>query len=253
MPRVSVLMTVYEAGEYLQKAIGSVLNQTFQDWELIIVDDGSKDPEVKSILWSFFEITADAGNRWGPFQVSSIRDPRTQVWLRGPTSQEREGTVRYATNINFAFGQAKGELVTYLCGDDHYVPDRLERMVAFFDELVAGGEDSDLVAVYGKQHLLNQDGTSRGIRPASTVLDDAYGLVDLNSVLHSVRSFQNAGGWQDAPPTPRLWRRADGVFWRRLTDQGVRFHPVPGSFTDVKQFRDQGVDNRVIRGETPWL
>jgi glycosyltransferase involved in cell wall biosynthesis len=42
-PRVSVIMTVYNAEEYLEQSISSVLRQDFDDWELIIVENGSED------------------------------------------------------------------------------------------------------------------------------------------------------------------------------------------------------------------
>lgn len=43
MPRVSVLMPVYNTGKYVAEAVGSILNQTLADFEFIIIDDGSKD------------------------------------------------------------------------------------------------------------------------------------------------------------------------------------------------------------------
>lgn len=42
-PKISVIMSVYNGGQYLHEAIESILNQTFTDFEFIIIDDGSKD------------------------------------------------------------------------------------------------------------------------------------------------------------------------------------------------------------------
>ena len=52
IPRVSVLMTIYNAERYLAEAIDSIIAQTFGDWELIAVEDGSSD-ESPSILASY--------------------------------------------------------------------------------------------------------------------------------------------------------------------------------------------------------
>ena len=46
-PLVSVLMTAYNREKYIAEAISSVQNQTFSDWELIIIDDGSKDDSAE--------------------------------------------------------------------------------------------------------------------------------------------------------------------------------------------------------------
>ena len=43
MPQISVIVPVYKAEQYMQRSISSVVNQTFTDWELLLVDDGSPD------------------------------------------------------------------------------------------------------------------------------------------------------------------------------------------------------------------
>ena len=48
-PLITVYITNYNYGKYIKKAINSVLNQTFKDYELIIIDDGSIDKSVKII------------------------------------------------------------------------------------------------------------------------------------------------------------------------------------------------------------
>ena len=47
-PAITVFMPVYNAEKYLKEAIDSILNQTFQNFELLIIDDGSTDESVKS-------------------------------------------------------------------------------------------------------------------------------------------------------------------------------------------------------------
>jgi glycosyltransferase involved in cell wall biosynthesis len=223
---VSVLLAAYEAADYLQDAVDSVFAQTYQDWELVAVDDNSADPRVMQIL--------DAAGR----------DPRVFVVHLGTTEDERRQSVRYATIFNLCAEIAEGAL-TFLCGDDFYYPDRLERMVA----KLAEGND----VVYGAQRML-RGGVEFGVRSCQGVLDNAYHKVDLNSVMLTHRAFHAVGGFPDTPPTPQMWREADAHFWNRLTDAGYVFVPVddPERPTDCKRYRDGGIDARVIRGETPW-
>ena len=49
MTRFSVIMAAYNAEKYIEDAIGSVLNQTYEDWELVVVDDGSSDKTAEIV------------------------------------------------------------------------------------------------------------------------------------------------------------------------------------------------------------
>lgn len=228
MPPVSVLMTVYNAGFYLQRAINSVLAQTLADWELRIMEDGSTDPLVSDVL-------------------AAVTDPRIRVARFQPTIEQRRAHCRYARLINLAARAAAGRYLTFLCGDDAYMPDRLARMVTMLD---AGAD-----VVYGAQQLCGEFDGDRGVRQTLGPLTRASALVDLNSVMLTRESFDRVGGFDE---DPSIWRWADGVFWNKLTDAGYVFQPVPGGPTDVKTYRDQGqpaalsVDARVILGLDPW-
>jgi glycosyltransferase involved in cell wall biosynthesis len=220
-PLVSVLMTVYNAGDFLQRAVESVFEQTYENWELIVCDDGSTDPNVHRIL--------------------SQIEHSTKVFVQWftPSEAERLKSVRYATNINWAAQRAAGEYYTFLCGDDEYKPDRLERMVAAL-------ETADVV--YGAQELRG-DRSPFAVRETHGVLLDAFHRVDLNSVMMRREVFFEAGGF---PTDPKIWRDADAYFWRGITSRGHMFYPTPSGVTDIKNFREDGVDARCISGLTPW-
>src|ERR1035438_6349023 len=93
-PRVTVLLTVYRAAAFLRAAIQSVVDQTFTDFELLIMDDGSEDWTVSQIL------------------SESTYDRRVRVEYFTPTMLERFASVRYATNINWGAEHTTGEYIT---------------------------------------------------------------------------------------------------------------------------------------------
>ena len=108
MPKVSIIMPVYNAEKYVSEAIESVRNQSYENWELIIVDDGSTDRSPEII---------DAYSR---------KDPRIKS-----LHQKKQGV---SMARNFALCQTHGEYVTFIDSDDVYHPDRLYRMVQIFEK-----------------------------------------------------------------------------------------------------------------------
>ncbi len=98
MPKISVIIPVYNGEKTIQQTVDSVLNQTFQDFELIVINDGSID--------STLEI------------LSNISDPRLQVF-----SYPNSGAPK---SRNRGFDQSSGEYIAFLDADDLWTPDKLE-------------------------------------------------------------------------------------------------------------------------------
>ena len=94
-PRVSVVVPCYNLGPYLAEAVDSALGQTFTDLEIVVVDDGSTDPETRAILDTFSR-------------------PKTRV-LRS----ENRGLPGAK---NFGIGHTTGELLCMLDADDVLEP-----------------------------------------------------------------------------------------------------------------------------------
>jgi len=104
-PQVSVVMPVYNAQRYLAEALQSVLSQTFTDFELIVVDDGSKDESLSIIK-----------------RVAG-RDPRLKLISRPNT-----GIVGALTD---GIEAARAEVIARMDADDVCLPQRFERQVEF--------------------------------------------------------------------------------------------------------------------------
>lgn len=104
MPLVSAAIITHNRAHYLEDAIGSVLDQSFRDLELIVVDDGSTD-DTESV-------------------VARHRDPRVRY-----VRQRHSGK---AAARNAAVAHARGELLAFCDSDDIWYPDRLERQLAAY-------------------------------------------------------------------------------------------------------------------------
>lgn len=105
-PKVSVVMSVYNGEEYLREAIESILNQTFEDFEFIVINDGSSD-RTKDILESY-------------------SDPRIRIF-----HQENMGLTR---SLNNALVLAKGSYIARQDADDISLPHRFQVQKQFLDD-----------------------------------------------------------------------------------------------------------------------
>jgi glycosyltransferase involved in cell wall biosynthesis len=105
-PLVTVLMPVYNCASYVRDAVDSILQQTFTDFELLIVNDGSVD-DTQEI-------------------INSYEDPRIRVLV----SPENRGI---PVTLNLGLAHARGKLVAHHDADDVSHPTRLEHQVAFLE------------------------------------------------------------------------------------------------------------------------
>ena len=126
-PAISVLLPVYNADEYIKASIDSILVQTFADFELIIINDGSTDLSETIIL--------------------SIQDERIK-YSRNATNIGIVGT------LNKAIGLASGKYIARMDADDISVKDRLEKQVAFLEKNPDIGLCGSQLRVLGENRLL---------------------------------------------------------------------------------------------------
>lgn len=106
-PLVSVIMPFFNAEEYILSAVESVCQQTYQNIEIIVVDDASTDSSLGI--------------------VKGIADPRIQI-IRNETN------LGLAASLNKAIAAASGELIARMDADDICLPQRLARQVAFLQQ-----------------------------------------------------------------------------------------------------------------------
>ena len=111
-PRLRITMPTYNQGKFIGKAIGSIIDQTFQDWELIVVDDGSTD-NTEEI-------------------VKSFKDKRITYKYLKRVKSDNNKSPGIALNYGFEGSQAKYE--TWNASDNLMYPDYLQELKDYLDK-----------------------------------------------------------------------------------------------------------------------
>ncbi len=127
---VSIIMPSYNTAKYIAKSIQSVLNQTYKDWELLIVDDCSTDNTDEVVK---------------PFLV----DSRIKFF-------KNEHNSGAAVSRNKAMREAQGEWLAFLDSDDLWLPSKLEKQLKFM-------KDNDCVFSYHEYDKIDEGDKSLGI------------------------------------------------------------------------------------------
>lgn len=225
MPKVSVIIPTYNCAHYLGNAIESVLRQTFTDYEVIIVDDGSTD-NTREVVERFIA--------QHPSRIRYIYQPH----------QER------SMARNRGIQAASGEYIAFLDADDEWLPQKLERQVPILDE------NRKVGLVCSNVVLMDKEGRDFGC-PPSRETPNGFVLQELLcgnfiwclTVLCRRQCFEECG-WFDTATIPA----EDWDMWVRIAARyaiyhipGVlaryRFTPDPDGTRDFRQYR---ADLRVV-------
>lgn len=145
-PLVSVIMPVYNAGDYLVEAIESILLQTYKNFEFIIVDDGSTDNSWKII------------KRYNKKYSKLIR------------SYKLKKNINAAGNgaVNAVLPYAKGEFIARMDADDIAHPERLEKQVNFLLE------NTDVILVGTQARTIDSKGKIIGVKKNPLTHEEIY-------------------------------------------------------------------------------
>ena len=197
VPTVSVVMGVYNAERTVRAAVDSILNQSFGDFEFIIVDDGSTDSTGR-ILAEYAE-----------------SDARVHV-----IKQTNQGLTR---SLITGTSQGRGEFIARQDADDVSLPDRLERQIAWL-----AADDQAVLATSWVEDF-SREGVSCGlhktlehcVRLSSGMSHGLVGIPAHGSVLMRRRSLERAGGYRVC-----FYYAQDSDLWLRLSEFG-KFLVVP--------------------------
>ena len=188
MPRITVCIPVYNLEQYIAEALDSLKAQTYQDYEAIIVNDGSTDKSEEIIT---------------PY----LEDPRFR-YIR----QENDGVGWHGETATLA---AKGEWFAHLDGDDLWLPDKLERQMALIDS------EKRTNLVYGNVVMFFEDGRERiaytKSMPKGDIIRELYrdNFLCTSSVMIKTADIKAVGGYPIRP------YGEDYMMWLRIARKGV--------------------------------
>ena len=189
--RVSVLLPLYNGEAYIREAVESVLAQTRRDFELLILDDGSRDGSLAIV------------------QEIARRDPRVRV-----ISRENRGLTE---TLNELLAAARGELVARMDADDVCLPDRFERQLAFLDahpEVVCVGGDPVMIDDRGRLLTVLE-------LPVEDAEIQAKALVGHAPLFHPAAMIRRAALERIGGYRHEFWPAEDLDLWLRLGEIGA--------------------------------
>lgn len=229
-PCVSVIMPVYNVEKFVAYAVTSVLQQSYSDLELIIVDDGGQDESMAI--------------------CRRLADHRTRV--------VQQANLGLAGARNSGIALARGEFVALIDSDDAMLPDKLARHVAHLRTR------PDVGVSYAGAELIDEQNMSLGIfqQPQLgrvTAADVFCGKVILNGSIPVFRretledvSFVLPGQTRRMYFDETLRRSEDVEFWTRVAlTTDWRFAGLPGRFTQYRISHD-GLSADVVRQLASW-
>ena len=198
MPRVSVVIPTYNCARFLGRTIDSALGQTYRDFEVIVVDDGSTD-ETQSLVVGYGEA------------VHYVYQPN-----QGASAAR-----------NVALSRAGGEFIAYLDADDLWSPEKLARQIEYLDAHPACGFVHTEVSVIDERDQIlyarfNQE-TGRAVPQGQCVRDVLLrSHIQTLTVVERRSAFDNAGSFDLRLPVAQ-----DYLHWIHVVLRGYEVGYLP--------------------------
>jgi len=235
-PRISVLMPVYQAERHLEEAVESILAQSFDDFELIALDDGSTDASPRIL------------------ETLANRDDRIRV-----RRTEHAGLV---SQLNWGLAKARGEFIARMDADDVSHPERFERQLAYLEahpDCVAVGTGTDEVDPERRIIRTLDIRTSHDEIEARLMQGDGGALLHA-SALYRTKALRAIGGYRKEleygevidlhlrlGETGRLANLPDRLYEYRQSLTGV----CSTRALEVRQKQDAGIREALLRRGLP--
>lgn len=215
-PPVSIITPVYNAGPFLAEALASIWAQTYPDFELLVVDDGSTDDS--------------------PAILAQCRDPRLRILAR-------TANLGPAAARNVALGHARGEVIAFFDGDDLAHPDRLRLQLEFL------AAHPEVGMINGNVATIDQAGAIQPGERVDRLPPDqiAPALLFRNPLSTSTMTIRRAA-IGDRRFDPTLTLASDWEMWVRLLED-TKIRVLPDILTHYRIHRGGILQRKIATGE----
>ncbi|MGA7831606.1 MAG: glycosyltransferase [Terracidiphilus sp.] len=225
--QVSVVLPAYNSHKFIGRAIESVLAQTYRNFELIVIDDGSTDNTLQ-IIKKYAE-----------------QDARIKVYM-----QRNSGM---AATLNRGIHLAANEWIFRMDNDDLMRPNRLERQLAFIGEHPELAVASSLVRhIDAKDQVIGKDKSQLTTYESVDQLVAANELIGFNHPAVALRKSAvcDVGGYRQ-----EFWPAEDIDLWNRLVEKGYKILVQPEYLLDYRMHGSSASISRarLTRTKVRWL
>ena len=202
MPKISIILPTYNCAGYLSDSISSALAQTFRDFELLIIDDGSTD-------------------NTGDLIEKKYRDPRIRYI--------RQGHMGLAAARNTGLANARGEYVTFLDADDLFTKDKIEKQLAVFEKHSGAG-----VVYTGEKYFYGDDKNRLFDSPHAKFSGDILFFLKRSNFMPAPTIMIRVASIGETRYDPSLKSHEDWDFLLKLSAGGVMFRYLPEPLTLIR-------------------
>ena len=217
-PLISVITPSYNAERFIRETIDSVLNQTYSNWEMVIVDDCSTD-NTTSIVKEYME-----------------RDNRIKLIVLEVNSGS-------AVARNTAMENAKGQYIAFLDSDDLWLPEKLDKQLQFMQE-------KDIAFSFTKYVRILEDGTKTNAvseTPPSVNYDDLMKrcVIGCLTVMLDRDKIGNL-------KMVNIRTRQDYVYWLTITKNGFLAYGIPEILSEYRLVDNSISSNKWKAAKRNW-
>lgn len=218
MPLVSVIMPCYDMEGFIADSIESVLNQSFTDLELLIVDDASNDMTLDVVRYY------------------CMHDDRVKLTVKN----QHTGI---ADTRNQAISKAQGRYLAFLDADDIWHPDKLEKQLAFMQQ-------NDVAFSYSAYELIDEEGQPllKTIATAGNLSHDEYlrnTIIGCSTVVLDTKKVGEVS-------VPDFRTSEDTATWLMLLKQGFKAYAMDEALVSYRIRRQSASSNKFKASYDLW-